>query len=133
MRTLRLVLSAVLLLASAACQRDTFSPHESGPLAFDATRETGGIRLVNNTGRPVAYFAIESNTATLALWGACADPGPDCLRLPAGASTVIPLADVAGYEPGARSAIVYWWHVVPDPSAERGYRVTEIRSVVVEL
>ncbi len=132
MRTLRLVLSAVLLLTSAACQRDdATSPERTGSLEVAVTRVGGGIRLVNHTDHPLAYFAIERNMAALALWAACNDPTPGCLRLPAGGSVVIPNAEIAFYEPGVRSAIVHWWRVVP--SGDGGYRVADMRSVVVEL
>ena len=131
MRTLRLALSAVLLLASAACQRESTPPERTGSLDVAVTREAGRIRLANNTDRPLAYFAIESNTAMLALWAACADPGPGCLRLPAGGSVVVPHSEIAGYEPGVRSAIVHWWRVVPD--GEGRYRVADMSSTVVAL
>ena len=131
MRTFRLALFAVLLLAAAACQRDSMSPERTGSLDVTVRVVSGGIRFDNNTDHALAYFAIESNTAMLALWGTCNDPGPTCVRLPARASVVIPYSEVAGYEPGARSAIVHWWRVVPDGNG--GHRVADMSSTVVQL
>lgn len=134
MRALALPLLAYAVLASVACRRD---PAASGDPAANAresggvtaTRVAGGVRLSNGTDRPVAY--VVWNRGWLAQFAPCLDPGPGCVRLAAGASVVVPDAEIGGYAPGAPEAIVYWWHVVPD--AAGGYRTEEVHEVVVRL
>ena len=118
-----------LLLASAGCRRDLTAPEPAGSAQVTVDRTADGLRLGNATDRPIAYTVFERGY--LALFAPCLDPGPGCLRLAPGASAVVPYAEIGGYSPGAREAIVYWWHLVPDGAG--GYRAEEIHSVISPL
>ena len=129
MRPIAPLLLAALLLAPASCRSDSSAPGGAGLARVTADRVEGGLRLVNATVRPVAYTVFEHGF--LAMFAPCLDPGPGCLRLAPGESTIVPYAEIGGYTPGAREAIVYWWHLVPDRAG--GYRAEEIHSVIVPL
>ena len=122
--------AAVLLLG--ACGQ---GPLDGSPLpgvqdeaTVTVSRVAGGVRLVNGTGRGVAY--VVSNPEWLGLLALCEDPGPSCVRLAAGAAVVVPHAGIHGWEPGVRQAVVRWWHVEP---AGAGWRAGEIHEVPVAL
>jgi len=99
---------------------------ESGTV--HVARVSGGVRLTNDTGRGVAYAVW--NRGWLALFGACGEPGPECVRLAPRASVTVPDARIDGWVPGAPEAIVRWWHVEPTGD---GWRAGEIHEVVVPL
>jgi hypothetical protein len=130
MRALAALLLVGFLWASASCRRDSASP-EGGSAEVTAVREAGGLRLVNQTERPIAFTVFEREFAARVQFAPCVDPSPGCLRLAPGASILVPYAEIGGYTSGAREAIVHWWHVVPDGAG--GYRAEAIRSEVVRL
>lgn len=117
-----------LLLLAGACSDST------GPGAapsVSVSRSAGTIELRNPGPEPLAYFAIEVNLAARANWAPCTDPGPGCLRLPAHGAVTVPYAEITGYEPGATTALLFSWRVVPD--AAGGYRVADLSSQAVGL
>ena len=122
--------AAVLLLG--ACGRGPLDasplPGVQGEATVTVSRVSGGVRLVNGTGRGVAY--VVSNPDWLGLLAICIDPGASCVRLAAGASVVVPHAEIHGWETGVRQAVVRWWHVEP---AGTGWRAGEIHEVPVGL
>ena len=133
------LLPGLLLLASAACGPEPITAPEDatttkgagGIVAGDVavSRVTGGIKLTNGTERPVAYAVW--NRGWLALFAPCADTGPECLRLAPGASVTVPDSEIDGYAPGAREAVVRWWHVLPDGAGR--YQAGAVQEVVVAL
>ncbi len=129
MRVFAATLLMGLLLASAACRRDLTAPAPDASAQVTVSPVPDGLRLVNATDRPIAYTVFERGY--LALFAPCLDPGPGCLRLATGARAVVPYAEIGGYTPDAREAIVYWWHLVPDGAG--GYRAEEIHSIIVPL
>ena len=88
------------------------------------------LQLTNQSPAPVYSFVIESQTAALVNWAPCADPSR-CSGLAPGGSLHLPYTDIAGYTPGARQAIVYWWHLVPSDGP--GFRTDSIRAVMIGL
>jgi len=123
------VMVFALALASSACHRDPSAPKLIGAALVSVARVESGIRLTNNTDRPVAYTV--SNPNWLGLLALCADPGPDCLRLKAGESVVVRYSEIYGYAPDAKEANVAWWHVIPD--GQGGYTQEEVVLVTVQL
>ena len=88
------------------------------------------IRLVNSSAEPVRFAAIERQffEHALALW--CI--GGECgAHVAVGQSGSIPLADVSGYESGAREVVVFWWYDRPNASEEE--KANGVRRVVVPL
>ena len=123
----RLLLLAAAL-ASLSCSDAT------GPVQTDLVRVTvlpDALEIVNVSGLPVYYFAAERNSLALMLWGPCTDP-ETCEGIPAGASKVVPYAEIAGYAAGAEEAVVYHWHLVRIGGAT-GFKPDSIRSTVVRL
>ncbi len=122
-----------IVLASSSCGRDIAEPIDPGQNVIgnsvSASRVQGGVQIVNGTGVPVGY--VVWNRAWLALFAPCIDTTPQCLRLPAGTTVTVALKDIGGYAPGANEAIVYWWRVVPD--GDGGYRVDQVREIIVRL
>ena len=90
-----------------------------------------GIRLVNSGREPLAFTVFERGFSERVRFAPCVDPGPTCVRLPAGQSVVVPFGQIGGYEAGAREAVAYTWQVVPDGAG--GYRMTEFKSQVLRL
>jgi len=133
MREVRLLAVAGAVLTLVACRSDSVAPGLITQVAVDgevsATRVPGGIRLTNGLREPIAWFAF--NPFLLAQWATCADPGPECLRLAAGAVVTIADADVAGYAPGLREVMVHIYRVVPD--GQGGFEVEAIRDVTVPM
>ena len=88
------------------------------------------LRLENNSSRTIYYLVFERDFAARALWGPCNRPDQPCPRLEARSGTQVPYSQISGYEPGAREAVVYWWHLV---ERDGGWAVDQIRSVVIQL
>ena len=125
------LLSGVLI--SGACRQEPPAPAGPDMSSFSAdvaaSRVPGGVRLTNDTNRPVAYAVW--NRGWLALFGPCVDSGPDCPRLAPGASITTPDSEIDGWAPGAMEAVVRWWHVVPDGAG--GVRAGEVHEIFVQL
>jgi hypothetical protein len=94
-------------------------------------RVATGLRLTNTGSAPLAFAIMERTYAALADIAACADPGPACVRLPAGQTVSVPFTEISGYAAGAREVIVYTWRVVPNGTG--GYRAADFGSLVVRL
>jgi hypothetical protein len=122
-----------LLAGALACREDAASPADAREAVrtgqVEVDRVGTGIRVANGTAAPIAYAVW--NRGWLALFAPCDDPGPGCVRLAAGASVVVPVAEVEGIAPGATEAIVRWWRVVPDGAG--GHRADDLHEVVVPL
>lgn len=76
------------------------------------------------------WFAVERSTAALIDWFPCSDPS-HCEGIAPGETYVLPYAQLEGYSPQAKEAIVYWWHLSARP--EGGFRMDSIRSIIVDL
>ena len=122
-------LTCVALGGSAGCGHEPVPPNTPG-LNVAVSREASGLRIANQTSRPIAFAVFEGEYAARMQFAPCIDLSPACVRLASGESTVVPYEQVGGYRSGARTAIVYWWHVVP---VAGGYRADEIRSEIVLL
>jgi hypothetical protein len=129
MRRLSSVMGFALALAVSGCHRDPTETRLTGEVLVSVARVESGIRLVNNTDRPVAYTV--KNPMWLGLLALCADPGPACLRLAPGASVVVPHSEIHGYASGTAEVEVAWWHVIPD--GQGGYTHEEVFLVTVQL
>jgi hypothetical protein len=88
------------------------------------------LELVNRSAAPVYYFAIERGAAAFTDWAPCTDPSR-CAAIATGRTASVPYGEITGYAPGAREAIVYWWHLVP--GAQATSRPDSVRSVLVGL
>lgn len=120
MRVLRV--SAVLVLALACA-----NPTESTPTLSVRSTATA-IELTNHASVATYYFAIEQGAAAYTEWVPCI---AGCTAVSAGASVVIADTAIEGYFPGAKHAIVYWWHAVPGPAD--GSVPDSVRAIVVDL
>jgi hypothetical protein len=110
------------LVSAIACNSPT------GPLGVSAALSS--LQLQNGSATPIYYFAVERTSAALIDWAACTD-APTCPAVPAHARRMVPYDQIAGYVPGEREAIVYWWHLEPLGAGQ--FRADSIRAVVVAL
>ena len=113
-----------------ACDTHPSEPYGLGRTEVSVRAVQEGIRLTNMTDRPIGYTAFECDFAALVNWAPCVDL-TRCPAVAPGVTVVIPYADIGGYVPGARKAIVFWWHVVGDGADDN--RVEDVRSAIVEF
>ena len=118
-------LAVFAVLAALACN----SPVAVGG-TLDVSVAPTGLRIVNNSGAPAYFFAVERETAARINWAPCVDP-EQCREVAVGAETTVPYTAVAGWAPGAHEAIVYWWHLVPETGDT--FHADSIRALVVSL
>ncbi|SRR5258706_10638556 len=110
-----------LVALAVACNSPT------GPVQI--TSRNGALQLTNATDGPVFYTIIESETAARVDWAPCVNPSV-CPYIAPHQQRAIPYAEITGYHPGAREAIVYWWHLEAPADA---YQPDSIRATRVRL
>ena len=115
-----------LLALPLACANPT------GPIGGRLTvRATPPVlELTNQGAAPIYFFSIERGAAAFADWAPCTDPSR-CAGITMGQTASVPYTQIAGYAPGAREAIVYWWHLIARDQST--LRPDSIRAVVVAL
>ena len=115
-----------LLALSLACA------NPAGPIGGRLTVRAAPpvLELTNQGAAPIYFFTVERGAAAYTDWAPCTDASR-CAGITMGQTASVPYTQIAGYAPGAREAIVYWWHlVVSGPSTSRP---DSIRAVVVAL
>lgn len=132
MRALTAVLLA-LCIPVAGCERTppavTATTGSPSTAAVTAEPVADGVRITNGTATGVAFVVVDPTW--LGLLVQCDTPGPDCIRLPAGGSIVVPRAEMHGVTSATTDVEVRTWRVVPDASG--GHRVEQVSTVVVRL
>ena len=122
---------AAALAASIACASPTPGPASAGAEVSARADGVSGIRLRNETNRPIYYVAFERSYAARVQFAPCTD-APRCPSIAPNSEGTIPYSAIGGYEAGAREAVVYWWHLRPNP--EEGERLLEdMHSVIVRF
>lgn len=124
-----LVLAAFFLAALLAGCSSSPGPLDPAVPLNVAVASSQSLRLENASSRPIFYLVMERGFAARANWAPCTSPA-ECPRVEAHGQTRVDYSRIAGYEPGAREAIVYWWHLV---QRDGGWVVDHVRSVVVQL
>lgn len=113
----------------------TIGCHGDGPVpigpryAVSATRVTDAVRIVNGTGATFAYAVWNPNF--LGLFAPCVDTTPSCPRIGPGQTVDVADADIVGFAPGMREAVVRWWRVLPDGAG--GSRAGDVFEIAVAL
>jgi len=79
-----------------------------------AVKQADGIRLTNLTDKASGYFIVDLNTLALIDWRPCETQGPDCLRLPANGSILVPFDQIVVGSAASRDVVIYTWWVLPD-------------------
>jgi hypothetical protein len=112
--------------AIAACSNPVYP-------ASDLIRARGEARtlmMTNISSDPVYYFAADREALALLDWAVCTDPSK-CQSIPAQSTKAIAYSQIAAYQLGSKSAVVYHWRLV---SLGLGrYKPDSIRAVVVNL
>ena len=117
-----LAAGALLLTALTACSD---SPAPAAAPDLDAAPAAGGIwagnvtvegtaaglRVGNNTERPIRYVVFARDILPVILWHACAE-GEGCPTLIQGERRTIPADEIPGLQDGKGDVVFYWWHVV---------------------
>lgn len=124
----RRVVPGALVAAAASLPLLAFAC--SSPVRIMTTED--GLRFRNPTERTIYYVVFERQYAARVNFAPCTD-APRCPSITPGAAETIPFARIGGYAPGAREAIVYYWHLVPTAGAGGGHIVENMRSQVVRL
>lgn len=126
---LKRLIAAAALVMLAACD-DPASIDNYGPVVrADADAPTLTIR--NLGGQPVHYAVFERVDEGTVFWGKCSPQNEGCPTLAPGETIRIPYAEIAGYEPGDKEAIVFWW--MSEPDAGGSYRILREGDLVVRL
>jgi hypothetical protein len=123
MRVISLCAAALLL---PGCT-DSSGPTD-GTLQVENVRPL--VRMTNRSSAPIYVFVVESRTLAVIDWLPCADP-VRCPGIPAGRDSIIPYSAIAGYEPDAEEAVLYWWHLIPGEGS--GFKPDSIRFVPLDL
>jgi hypothetical protein len=126
----RLMMLGALFTSSlvGGCDGPTDARVYNGPVRVHVVSPE--LRLSNTTGEPIYFKVIEQQTATLIDWMPCMDPVA-CPGVAAGETRRVPYSQIAGYEPGRKEAIVYWWHL--EAKLGGGYAMKQLTSVLVRL
>ena len=88
------------------------------------------LELTNQGATPIYFFTVERGAAAYTDWAPCTDASR-CAGITMGQTASVPYTQIAGYAPGAREAIVYWWHLIARDQST--LRPDSIRAVVVTL
>ena len=122
----RAALAAAALLASAC--GDATAPRRSDLLLVLANDRA--VTLANRTNAPVSFLIATPDFLELADPLPCTRPEGCTPSVPAGGAVTVPYGDIAGWEPGARAAVVVHWTL---PPGARGVAVEDVRRVTVRL
>ncbi len=120
-----IIVGAVLVLA-LACS------NPAGPQggSLTVTRAAPSLELTNGSQAPVYYFAIESGARAYTEWVPCVN-STYCPPLATGDRISLAYSQIVGYFPGAKQAVVFWWHVVPGPADTP--QPDSVRAIIVDL
>jgi hypothetical protein len=132
MHKLKPTIFLALGLGAAACSKSlpTDTPADVSPVTNGATGANGanggtggiwagnvvvqgigsGLRVNNNTTKPIGYFVVETELAMRIKWAPCSE-ATGCKTIAPG-ETVIPASDIAGVDATRREVHFYWWHLV---------------------
>jgi hypothetical protein len=115
-----------LLALLAACVAPT-------GLVSDGTLEVlprpADVQLHNLSDRAAYYFIAERGILALIDWRPCVTA--DCPSVGPHERLTIPHERIIGFTPGAREAVVYWWHAAPTGAGT--FTADSIRSLVIRL
>lgn len=124
-KTLLAVLSLALVAACVSRPVPTIVPTERPDFAVVAAGDSTLV-LRNLSAEPVFYVVLEQEFSTRARWARCADPA-ECPRIEAKGDVRLPYAQITGFQPGARAAVIYWYKLLP------GGRPGEVNTLSVPL
>jgi hypothetical protein len=128
-RMLKRLIAAAALVILSACDEPAAIDDYGPVLRADADAPTLTIR--NLGGQSVHYAVFERVDEGTVFWGKCSPQNAGCPTLAPGETIRILYTEIAGYEPGDREAIVFWW--TSEPDAEGGYRILREGDLVVRL
>ncbi len=107
MMTAKALATAVLLLIPLLCSCGLQATEpEFSERGFSVDALAGHLWLANTSSAPVHYVALEAETATRVDLYFDPESWPS---VGAGEVRKIPYAELMGYGPDARQAVVHWW------------------------
>jgi hypothetical protein len=113
-------------LALLACTEST-APHTD---LLRATAHTRQVRLASLSAEFVYFMVVEREFSALAQFVICRDP-LSCPRVSPRETVHVQYSEIAGYQPGAREAVVLHWRLVPAESG--GFAPDSVRGLVIQL
>ena len=83
-----------------------------GPYPVRVAREGQAFRVFNQADAPIGYFAIMTEVLPYTDFVLCSDPSPQCLRLPANSSALVPFGNICCQYDGTKEVSFFVWTVV---------------------
>lgn len=117
-----LALSVLLATGLGSCGDPTSGSSTGVVVAVEGQ----AFRISNKTSQPLAYAVFDAEILALINWARCADPTPECLRLPARGSVLVPFEAISGYD-GNGGVVVYVWKVVRKSSLT--YEAVDVATI----
>lgn len=126
---LKRLIAAAALVMLAGCDEPAAIDNYGSGVRAEADAPTLTIR---NSGGPLVHYAVfERVDEGTIFWGKCTPQNAGCPTLAPGETVRIPYAEIAGYEPSDKEAIVFWW--TSEPDAGGSYRILREGDLVVRL
>ncbi|HKY96354.1 MAG TPA: hypothetical protein VJL35_00740 [Gemmatimonadaceae bacterium] len=97
---------------------------------LSAHAENHRITLVNSSADPVYYFVADRDALALLDWAVCLEPSR-CAAVPPNSTRSLAYSEIAAYQEGSSSAVVYHWRIVSKPTGGNAYDT--MREMVVRL
>jgi hypothetical protein len=136
-----LTAGALLVTALTACSDSAepaaapdleAAPASGGIWAGNVTVEptAAGLRVGNNTERPIGYVAFARDILPVITWRPCEQP-TGCPTIIQGERRTIAPADIPGLQNGKGDVVFYWWHLVQGRDGK--LQADSIREVSAKL
>ena len=95
-----------------------------------ARAEAKVLTITNTSDDPVYYFVADREALALLDWAVCRDPST-CKAIAPHSSKRIIYSEIAAYQTGSGSAVVFHWKLFAQGSG--GYNYDSVRELVVKL
>lgn len=112
----RITLAAIPLAFACSSSGPTEISYETSPPGIQAgyvavTATSAGLVAINQTERPVFYFAVERGLLALIDWVPCTVQTGSCVGIAPGQTFTIPWDKVVGYKADATEYAFLWYHI----------------------
>jgi hypothetical protein len=87
------------------------------------------VLIRNLSDQAAFYFIVERQTLALIDWRPCVTA--DCPSIAPHAHAAVTHERIAGFAPGAREAVVFWWRAVPTGSGT--FAADSIHTLIIRL
>src|SRR5438067_9449514 len=120
---LRVFAQAIAIATGLSSCRDSTTLQDG---AVNVKIEGQEVHVYNLSDWAVAYATFDAAILPLINWAKCVDPAPQCQRLPARASVLIPFSQIFGGK-GSGQVAVFAWRVVQKSGG--GFDAIDVRVI----